>query len=203
MRLDFRSPPAMCTTNGLSSAWRGDLGGVRPRLLCRIVIPSLVKGDLSAGQALRLWPLERAAWADASGPEGVPDRAARRHAFPAIFRTRPPLAHRAVDVSVFFQSIPPRHTLRAATSVGGWPIQSRHSSMSLRDAASIFAQPLMEEYAMAATTWSHPGEISHQWENKWGTYGNGRLTDRNVRRLHSQQRLQNRPPHPTRQLASG
>jgi hypothetical protein len=64
----------------------------------RIVVPVFMRRPLCASETLGLWPLGPAAWADAACPECIPDGAAGRNTFPAIFGLRPVLAVRAVDL---------------------------------------------------------------------------------------------------------
>src|SRR5262249_49461527 len=72
-----------------------------------IVIPVLVRGDLVTAEALRLLPSVTALRTDAAGPERVPDRAAARHASPAAFSLRPPLALRTVDLGLSIHRFTP------------------------------------------------------------------------------------------------
>jgi hypothetical protein len=66
-----------------------------------VVVPSLVWRIHTALKTLRARPLNAAAGTDGPGPERVPSRATRRHAFPSIFCTGVPFTLRAVDFDLF------------------------------------------------------------------------------------------------------
>jgi len=70
--------------------------------LWRIVIPSFVRRELPTLKALRMRPLYGAPWADATGPEGVPNRSASWCAFPSVLGGGTPTARRTEDLSLVF-----------------------------------------------------------------------------------------------------
>lgn len=87
-----------------SSFSLGDFGLALCLRLRRVVIPGLMRRELIAFQALRMWPLYGATWTNTSCPEGVPNCATSWGALPSVFPGRSPATLGAQNLSIF-----PRH----------------------------------------------------------------------------------------------
>src|SRR6476620_2563231 len=93
-----------------------------------VVIPRLVKGNLSARETLCLEPAVLASGAHAARPERVPLRTATRNARPPILGARPPFAFRTVDLRLFHTRFIPGRSPALVSGCGSL----RHKNESVR-----------------------------------------------------------------------
>lgn len=92
--------------------------------LRRVVIPGFVRREMLALVALSVGPLDRAPWANASGPEGVPHSTATGKTLPPILGSWAPTALGAEDLGLLLHVAP---RVRSALKAAHWEAARRQA----------------------------------------------------------------------------